>query len=102
MAARAVGRGGVPSGAANGRQGLSCPRGWGVPVPMPSCRASQPEGARGYGAGLLEMRRAGAVTMVESEETAVASGMPRAAKEMGAACREAPLGEIAHEVLAVI
>jgi len=56
------------------------------------------DGAR----GLLEMRRAGAVTVVESEETAVVHGMPRAAREMGAACREAPLGEIAHEVLAVI
>jgi len=56
------------------------------------------DGAR----GLLEMRRAGAVTLIESEDTAVVYGMPRAAREMGAACREAPLGEIAHEVLAII
>lgn len=56
------------------------------------------DGAR----GLLEMRRAGAVTVVESEDTAVVYGMPRAAREMGAACREAPLGEIAHEVLAIV
>jgi two-component system chemotaxis response regulator CheB len=38
-------------------------------------------------AGLLAMRQAGAVTMVQNEESCVVFGMPRAAIELGAADR---------------
>jgi two-component system chemotaxis response regulator CheB len=37
--------------------------------------------------GLLALRHAGAVTMVQSEESCVVFGMPRAAIELGAAQR---------------
>ncbi len=56
------------------------------------------DGAR----GLLAMRNAGAVTLVESEDTAVVYGIPRVAKELGAACRQLPLADIARETLAII
>ena len=46
--------------------------------------------------GLLKMKERGAVTIAESEETAVVYGMPRAAKEIGAAQVIAPSYEIAE------
>ncbi|MCX7604372.1 MAG: chemotaxis response regulator protein-glutamate methylesterase [Bryobacteraceae bacterium] len=46
-------------------------------------------------AGLLEMRRAGAPTIAQNEETCVVFGMPREAIRMGAAQQVLPLDEIA-------
>ena len=45
--------------------------------------------------GLLEMRRAGALTIAQDEATCVVYGMPREAVELGAAERILPLGQIA-------
>jgi len=45
-------------------------------------------------AGLLELRRAGGLTLVQDEATSVVFGMPREAVRLGAACRVLPLGEI--------
>ncbi len=50
-------------------------------------------------AGLLEMRRAGAVTFGQDEASSVIYGMPKAAFEMGAIVRQLPLGRIGQEVL---
>ncbi len=44
--------------------------------------------------GLLQMRRAGAFTIAESEETCVVFGMPRAAIDCGAAMTVVPLPDI--------
>ena len=49
------------------------------------------DGAR----GLCEMRRRGAFTIGQNEQTCVVYGMPKEAYEMGGVCRQAPLGEIA-------
>jgi two-component system chemotaxis response regulator CheB len=46
--------------------------------------------------GLLAMRRAGAFTIAQDEATSIVYGMPKAAAELGAACRIAPLDEIAE------
>lgn len=46
-------------------------------------------------AGLKAMRDAGAATYAQDEETSVVYGMPRAAAEIGAAQRVAPLDQIA-------
>ena len=48
--------------------------------------------------GLLEMKKQGAYTIAESEETAVVYGMPRAAKEIGAAIKILPAYNIAREI----
>jgi two-component system chemotaxis response regulator CheB len=48
--------------------------------------------------GLLLMRRAGAFTVAQDEATSIVYGMPKAAAELGAACRIAPLDEIAELV----
>lgn len=45
-------------------------------------------------AGLKAMRDAGAYTIVESEETCVVFGMPRAAIELGAATKVLPLHQV--------
>ena len=50
-------------------------------------------------AGLLEMRRAGAVTLGQDESSSVIYGMPKAAFEAGAVMRQLPLGRIGHEVV---
>lgn len=50
-------------------------------------------------AGLLAMRHAGALTVAQDADTSVASGMPRAAVELGAALRVCPLSDIAGLVL---
>jgi two-component system chemotaxis response regulator CheB len=46
-------------------------------------------------AGLLAMRQAGAMTLVQDESTSVVFGMPREAIRLGAARRILPLGEFA-------
>ncbi len=49
--------------------------------------------------GLLEMRRAGAETIAQNEETCVVFGMPREAIRMGAAQHVLPLDEIAPALM---
>ena len=49
--------------------------------------------------GLLEMRKAGAATVAQNEETCVVFGMPKEAIALGAAERIAPLGSIGAEIL---
>ena len=53
------------------------------------------DGAR----GLLEMRKAGASTVAQNEETCVVFGMPKEAIALGAAERIAPLHNIPGEIL---
>jgi two-component system chemotaxis response regulator CheB len=53
------------------------------------------DGAR----GLAAMRKAGARTFGQDEATSVVYGMPRAAFELGAVERQAPLGELSRLVL---
>ncbi|MCR5873853.1 chemotaxis response regulator protein-glutamate methylesterase [Phenylobacterium sp. J426] len=53
------------------------------------------DGAR----GLLEMREAGARTVGQDEATSVVYGMPKAAFEIGAVERQAPIDRIAAELL---
>ncbi len=53
------------------------------------------DGAR----GLLELRQAGAATMVQDEETSVVWGMPGAAWKIDAASRKLPLDQIAAHLL---
>ncbi|MGA0605883.1 protein-glutamate methylesterase/protein-glutamine glutaminase [Phenylobacterium sp. VNQ135] len=49
--------------------------------------------------GLLEMREAGARTLGQDEATCVVYGMPKAAFEIGAVERQAPIDKIAAELL---
>jgi two-component system chemotaxis response regulator CheB len=49
--------------------------------------------------GLLSMHRAGAATIGQDEQSCVVYGMPKAAHELGAVQRQAPLGAIATAVL---
>jgi Chemotaxis response regulator containing a CheY-like receiver domain and a methylesterase domain len=49
--------------------------------------------------GLLAMRKAGAATIGEDENSCVVYGMPKAAKELGAVEHELPLSRIAEEIL---
>jgi two-component system chemotaxis response regulator CheB len=51
--------------------------------------------------GLLAMRRAGAHTIAQDQESAVVYGMPRAAVELGAAEVQLGLDQIAQEILSV-
>ena len=53
------------------------------------------DGAR----GLLEMRRAGASTVAQDEESSVVYGMPREAAAIGAADRIVPLSRMAESIL---
>lgn len=55
------------------------------------------DGAR----GLLEMRRAGATTIAQNEESCVVFGMPKEAIELGAAQRVVPLDRIAGEIVSM-
>lgn len=50
--------------------------------------------------GLLKMRRAGAHTIAQSGETAVIDGMPRAARDLGAAVEVCDLGAVGAAILA--
>jgi two-component system chemotaxis response regulator CheB len=52
------------------------------------------DGAR----GLLEMKKAGAVTIAQDEESCVVFGMPKKAIEIGAVHRIVPLASIAAEI----
>jgi len=52
--------------------------------------------------GLLEMKKAGAYTVAQNEETCVVYGMPQAAVNLGAADRVLPLDKIAGDLLAKI
>ncbi|KAG1240455.1 hypothetical protein G6F68_017645 [Rhizopus microsporus] len=55
------------------------------------------DGAR----GLLEMRQAGAPTLVQDEASSVVWGMPGAAFKLGAAEEQVPLARIADRLLAL-
>lgn len=50
-------------------------------------------------AGLLELRRAGAVTIGQDQATSVVYGMPKVAWEMGAVQTQLPIDKIAAEIL---
>jgi two-component system chemotaxis response regulator CheB len=50
-------------------------------------------------AGLLEMRKAGARTLGQDEDSCVVYGMPKEAVKLGAVERSVPLGAIAREIL---
>ena len=52
-------------------------------------------------AGLLALRQAGAATLVESEESCVVYGMPRAALELGGAQTSLPVSDIARRLCAL-
>uniref|UniRef100_A0A9E8CN09 Protein-glutamate methylesterase/protein-glutamine glutaminase n=1 Tax=Bosea sp. NBC_00436 TaxID=2969620 RepID=A0A9E8CN09_9HYPH len=54
------------------------------------------DGAR----GLLEMRKAGARTLAQDEESSVVFGMPKEAIELGAAEQVVPLSRVAQEIMA--
>jgi len=49
--------------------------------------------------GMLELRRSGAITLGQDEETSLIYGMPRAAFERGAVMRQYPLGHMADHIL---
>ena len=49
-------------------------------------------------AGMLEMRRAGAFTVAQDEDSCVVFGMPKAAIERAAAMRIVPLAQIHAEI----
>lgn len=49
--------------------------------------------------GLLEMKKAGAYTIVQNEQTCVVYGMPASAVALGATDKVLPLGEIADDLL---
>jgi len=49
--------------------------------------------------GLLELRKAGAITIGQNEATSVVYGMPRAAWELGAVQHQVGLGDVAATVL---
>lgn len=52
--------------------------------------------------GLLAMRKAGAETLIQSGETCVVNGMPKAAFELGAADRVVPLDQIGGAVAGLL
>ena len=51
--------------------------------------------------GLLAMRRAGAATLGQNEASCLIYGMPKAAFELGATEKQAPLNRIASEILRI-
>jgi chemotaxis response regulator CheB len=51
---------------------------------------------------LLDMRNAGAHTIVQDAESSVVDGMPKAARELGAAVEVASLDDIAPAILAAV
>jgi two-component system chemotaxis response regulator CheB len=53
-------------------------------------------------AGLLEIKKAGGLTLVQDEATSVVYGMPREAVMLGAASRVLPLGEIGDVLASVL
>lgn len=52
--------------------------------------------------GLLAMRKAGAATLIQSGETCVVNGMPKAAFELGAADRAVPLDQIGGAIAGLL
>ena len=52
--------------------------------------------------GLLAMRKAGAATLIQSGETCVVNGMPKAAFELGAAERVVPLDQIGGAIAGLL
>jgi len=50
-------------------------------------------------AGLRDMHLSGALTIVQDAETSVVYGMPKAAFEIGAACKQLPLTEIGPHIM---
>lgn len=52
--------------------------------------------------GLLAMRKAGAATLIQSGETCVVNGMPKAAFELGAADRVVPLDQIGGAIAGLL
>lgn len=52
--------------------------------------------------GLLEMKKAGAHTIAQNEDTCVVYGMPAAAVNLGAADKVLPLDKISGEILSVV
>ena len=52
--------------------------------------------------GLLKMRRAGAYTIGQDEDTSLIYGMPKVAYNLGAVERQLPLEKIAGDLLAKI
>ena len=52
--------------------------------------------------GMLEMKEAGAINLVQDEKTSVVWGMPGVAVQLGAAKMQVPLNKIASEVLKLI
>jgi two-component system, chemotaxis family, protein-glutamate methylesterase/glutaminase len=52
--------------------------------------------------GLLDMKRAGAITIAQDENSCVVFGMPKEAIKLGAADRVLPLGQIAAEMLRMV
>ena len=52
--------------------------------------------------GLLEMKKAGAYTIAQNEDTCVVYGMPAAAVNLGAADKVLPLDKISNEILTVV
>lgn len=52
--------------------------------------------------GLLEMRQAGALTIVQDESSSIVYGMPKEAVKLGAAVNITPLQEIAKEIIQAV
>jgi len=52
--------------------------------------------------GLLEMRRAGARTLAQDEQSCVVYGMPKEAVRIGAVEKELPLNDMAEEILRMV
>ena len=52
--------------------------------------------------GLLKMRKSGARTLGQDEETCVVYGMPKVAFDLGAVERQVPLGQIAHSIYSLL
>ena len=49
--------------------------------------------------GMVELRKRGAYTIAESEETAIVYGMPKEAYERGGAVKKLPFPEIVKEII---
>ncbi len=52
--------------------------------------------------GLLEIRKAGALTIAQDEKTSVVFGMPKVAIEKGAACDVVPIDRIAERIISML
>jgi two-component system chemotaxis response regulator CheB len=52
--------------------------------------------------GLLEMKRAGARTLAQDEQSSVVFGMPKAAIELGAVDKILPLSELPRALLTAL